>query len=529
MKKALIIGAGPAGLTAAYELLTQSKEYSVIVFEESEDFGGISKTVNYKGNRMDMGGHRFFSKAPEVNAWWEKMMPLQGAPAKDDIMLERTVPLAPGGPNPETEDIVMLTRHRVSRIFFDGKFYDYPISLKPETFKNMGFANTVKCGVSYMAAMFHKLPEDNLENFYVNSFGRELYSMFFEYYTENLWGRHPSEIDASWGAQRTKGLSISGILKDVLGKAFHMKNREVNTSLIEQFKYPKLGPGELWEVVASKVEELGGIIVKNAKVTKLHKQDNRIMALTYEKDGSEITVEGDCFISSMPLKDLVGGMNNVPEAPARIAAGLPYRDYMTVGVLVRKLNLKNKTNIKTVGGIVPDCWVYVQDRNVKMGRFQIYNNWSPYMVKDLEDTVWVGLEYFCNEGDRLWTMPEETFAKLGIDEMVKIGLISDKSMVLDSHVEKVKKAYPAYFDTYVEIDTLISYLNTIENLYCVGRNGQHRYNNLDHSMMTSFEAVKCILNEITDRSAIWNVNTEKEYHESAKKKSSPDTAFSEQI
>ena len=512
-KKAFVIGGGPAGLTAAYELLSKSEEYEVTLFEEEDIFGGISRTVNYKGNRMDMGGHRFFSKAPEVNAWWQSMMPLQGAPSKDDILLNREVPLASGGPDPGSEDVVMLTRHRVSRIFFDGKFYDYPISLKPETFKNMGLANTVKCGFSYLGSMLHKLPEDNLENFYVNSFGRQLYSMFFEYYTENLWGRHPSEIDASWGAQRTKGLSIGGILKDVFGKVFHVKNREVNTSLIEQFKYPKLGPGELWEITASKIEALGGTIHKTAKVTKLHKNGNRITSLTYEKDGEEYTEEADVFISSMPLKDLVAGLNDVPADPARIASGLPYRDYMTLGVLVKKLNLENKTNIKTVGNIVPDCWVYVQDRSVKMGRFQIYNNWSPYLVKDLENTVWVGLEYFCNEGDAFWNQSEEEFAALGVEEMVKIGLISDKSMVLDSHMEKVKKAYPAYFDTYDEIDMLIDYLNTIDNLYCVGRNGQHRYNNLDHSMMTSFEAVKCILNHNPDKSAIWNVNTEKEYHE----------------
>ena len=186
---------------------------------------------------------------------------------------------------------------------------------------------------------------------------------------------------------------------------------------------------------------------------------------------------------------------------------------MTLGVLVKGLALKNKTGIATVGGIVPDCWVYVQDRSVKMGRFQIYNNWSPYLVKDLENTVWVGLEYFCNEGDAFWNQSEEEFAKLGVEEMVRIGLISDSAQVLDTHMEKVKKAYPAYFDTYAEIDTLIAYLDTIENLFCVGRNGQHRYNNLDHSMMTSFEAVKCIKTGSTDKSAVWNVNTEKEYHE----------------
>ena len=518
MKKALIIGAGPAGLTAAYELLTKSKEIEVIVFEESDCFGGISKTVNYKGNRMDMGGHRFFSKMPEVNDWWEKMLAPQGKPAKDDIILERSTSLTDGGADPENEDRVMLMRHRVSRILFDSKFYDYPISLKFETFKNMGLINTIKVGFSYLAALVHKLPEDNLENFYINRFGRRLYSMFFEYYTENLWGRHPREIDASWGAQRVKGLSITAVIKDVLGRIFKKKNRKVETSLIEEFKYPKFGPGQLWDVTAEEVEKLGGTIIKNAKVTKVHKNsENLITSLVYEKDGVEYTVEGDYLISSMPIRDLIAGMNDVPEQPSRIAKGLPYRDYMTLGVLVSKLNLKNKTNMRTVGNIVPDCWVYVQDRNVKMGRFQIYNNWSPYMVNDLENTVWIGLEYFVNEGDEFWEMPEEKFSRFGVSEMVKLGLIDSPDVVLDTHMEKVKKAYPAYFDTYDEMDSLIDYLKTIENLYCVGRNGQHRYNNIDHSMMTSFETVKNILSGSKDKSNIWNVNAEQEYHEENRK------------
>ncbi len=517
MKKALVIGAGPAGLTAAYELLTKSKDIEVVVFEESDCFGGISKTVEYKGNRMDMGGHRFFSKIPEVNAWWDHMLPMQGAPTYDDILLDRSMPLTEGGPDPEKEDRVMLTRHRVSRIYFDSKFYDYPISLKPETFINFGFLTTLKVGFSYLASMIHKRPEDNLENFYINRFGRKLYSMFFEYYTENLWGRHPSEIDASWGAQRTKGLSISAIIRDVFGKLFKVKNRKVETSLIEQFKYPKLGPGQLWDVTAAEIEKLGGTIIKNAKVTKIHKNaDNVITSLTYEKDGTEHTVKGDYFISSMPIKDLVSGMNDVPADPARIAAGLPYRDYMTLGVLVPKLNLQNKTNLKTVSNIVPDCWVYVQDRTVKLGRFQIYNNWSPYMIKDLEHTVWVGLEYFVNEGDTFWNMTEEEFSRIGVEEMIKLGLISSADEVLDTHMEKVKKAYPAYFDTYDEIDTLVDYLKSIDNLYCVGRNGQHRYNNIDHSMVTSFETVKNILSGEKDKSNIWSVNTEQEYHEESK-------------
>ena len=516
MKKALIIGAGPAGLTAAYELLAKSKDYQVIVFEETQQFGGISRTVNYNGNRMDMGGHRFFSKVPEVNEWWQNMLPLQGAPTYDDIVLDRPMKMAPGGPDPEKEDRVMLRRNRVSRIFFDRKFYDYPISLKVETFKNMGLAKTIACGFSYIHAMIFKREEKSLEDFYVNRFGKKLYSMFFEYYTENLWGRHPSEIDPSWGAQRVKGVSILEVLRNAFRKKHGKTGGKVETSLIEEFSYPKLGPGQLWEVTAEEIKKLGGTIIMNAKVTKIRKEGNHILGVTYIQDGKEIEVDGDVVISSMPVKDLVAGMNDVPTEPARIAAGLPYRDYMTLGVLVPKLNLRNKTNIKTIGNIVPDNWVYVQDRTVKMGRFQIYNNWSPYLVKDLEHTVWVGLEYFCNEGDSMWNMTEEEFAKMAIDEMVTLRLISNSDSVIDYHMERVKKAYPAYFDTYEEIDKLIEYLNTIDNLYCVGRNGQHRYNNIDHSMCTSFETVKNILSGKTDRSNIWNVNTEKEYHESDK-------------
>lgn len=514
MKKAFIIGAGPAGLTAAYELLKQSDEYEVTVFEESSYMGGISKTVNYKGNRMDMGGHRFFSKVPEVNEWWEKMLPMQGKPAWDDIQLDRTMPWADNGPDPEKEDRVMLKRNRVSRIYYDKKFFDYPISLKWETFANMGLWTDIVAVCSYLCSVIHKREEKSLEDFYINRFGKKLYSMFFEHYTENLWGRHPSEIDPSWGAQRAKGLSVFAIIKDMFGKLLPNKeNRHVETSLIESFNYPKLGPGELWDVTASEIEKLGGHILKNCRVVSFEKDGDKITSLTYEHDGKQIKAEADLFISSMPLKDLVGGMNDVPAKEASIAAGLPYRDYRTLGVLVPKINLKNKTKMKTIGNIIPDNWVYVHDRTVKLGRFQVYNNWSPYMVVDLEHTVWIGLEYFCTEGDELWEMNDEDFSKLGVSEMVKMGLIDRAEDVIDTHSESVKKAYPAYFDTYSDIDTLIAWLNTIENLYCVGRNGQHRYNNIDHSMCTSFEAVHNILNGISDRSNIWNVNTEKEYHE----------------
>lgn len=514
-KKVVIVGAGPAGITAGYELLKQGNgEYQVIILEESNEIGGISRTVRYNGNRMDIGGHRFFSKDDNVMEWWENIMPMQGKYSFDDKLLRRKKKLKKGGPDPEKEDRVMLVRNRVSRIYYKKKFFDYPISLKWQTIKNMGFFTTVRAGFSYLFSCVHKLEETSLENFYINRFGRVLYSMFFEGYTEKLWGRHPKEISADWGAQRVKGLSITAIIKDVISKIFSStKGKKVETSLIEKFYYPKFGPGQLWETAAQEFESMGGRIIKNAKVTGIHKENEKVTELCYIQDNECRNMEADIVISSMPVKDLINGMNDVPKDIQEIAAGLPYRDFVTVGVLVEKLNLKNETQIRTLNNIVPDCWIYVQDSGVKLGRIQIFNNWSPYLVKDVKDKVWIGLEYFCNEGDKFWNMTDKQCIKFAAKELVKMGVISSPSEVLDAHREKVKKAYPAYFDTYKDMDKLINWVNKIDNLYCVGRNGQHRYNNMDHSMVTSFEAVKNIINNIKDKSNIWNVNTEEEYHE----------------
>ena len=511
-KTAVIIGGGPAGLTAACELLREDG-YAVTVLEESGVLGGISRTVQYHGNRMDIGGHRFFSREDAVMDWWRELMPLQGAPALDDRILGREKPLSPGGPDPERDEAVMLIRDRVSRIYYQNAFFDYPVTLNGNTLRGMGLWTAVRAGCSYLAACARKLPEENLENFYINRFGRILYEMFFEGYTEKLWGRHPREISADWGAQRVKGLSVLAVLRDMAAKGLGRKdNARAETSLIEQFWYPKYGPGQLWELAGARVRERGGDILFHHRVTAVRTEGNRVAAVVCDTPEGVRTVSGDVFLSSMPVKDLVLGMESVPSSVRAVAAGLPYRDFVTVGLLLDRLELKNTTKRKTLGGIVPDCWIYVQDRGVKLGRLQIFNNWSPYMVERPMETVWIGLEYFCAEGDAFWNLSDGDCAAFAAEELCRMGVIR-AGAVLESHVERVKKAYPAYFDTYSRFEEVREFLDGFSNLWCIGRNGQHRYNNMDHSMLTAMEAVRAIREGRTEKSAVWQVNTERTYHE----------------
>lgn len=508
-KTAVIIGAGPAGLTAAYQMLKET-DCIPLILEADQMPGGISRTMNHNGNRMDLGGHRFFTKSREVEKLWQDLMPLQGAPAFDDKILNREKPISTSGPDPEKTDRVMLVRDRVSRIYFNRRFFDYPISLKWDTIRNMGFANTVRAGFGYVFSMIFKRKEKTLKDFMINRFGMPLYRMFFESYNEKLWGRNPSEIAPDWGAQRIKGLSLMKAVTEMLKKAFGVKGKgEVETSLIEQFSYPKYGPGQLYEIMAEEIVRMGGSIEYGKEVSGIVLEDGKIRSVR-TSDGSEYSA--DVFFSSMPVKDLIAGMGEtVPSEVHEIAEGLPYRDFMTVGLLVDRLKLVNRTDKKTLGNIVPDCWIYVQERDVKMGRIQIFNNWSPYLLKDPEHTVWVGLEYFCSEGDELWSMTDEEMIRLAEEELIQMEVIESGS-VRDAVRLRMKKAYPAYFDTYDRFSVVRDYLDSVENLYCIGRNGQHRYNNMDHSMLTAMEAVRAMSGK-TSRSAIWEVNTEEEYHE----------------
>lgn len=523
-KKAIIIGAGPAGLTAAYELLTKT-EIQPIILEKSGDIGGISKTVNYKGNRMDIGGHRFFSKSERVMKWWQNIMPIQSSPSIDDIIIKKEHSefnnhkiFDENGVDPEKEDKVMLYRNRLSRIFFVRKFFNYPISLNAQTISNLGFVRILKIGCSYLyTKFFPRKTETNLEDFFINRFGFELYNTFFKDYTEKVWGKPCSEISSEWGAQRIKGLSVTKTIihaiKSILKKETSIEQKNIDTSLIGQFLYPKLGPGHMWETVADIILKKGGEIFMNCDVISFKNNNKNMSALIYKnkEEKKSISIEGDYFFSTMPIVDLVRGMEGVPNNVREIANGLQYRDFITVGLLLKKMKIQNETKTPSLNNIVPDNWIYIQERDVRIGRLQIFNNWSPYMVKD-KNNIWLGLEYFCNVGDDLWSMNDEDFKIFAIDELCKINMIN-KEDVIDSNIVRMPKTYPAYFGTYSQFDKLKTYINNLENLFLIGRNGMHKYNNSDHSMLTAITAVENIINNKVSKDNIWKINTEEDYHE----------------
>jgi protoporphyrinogen oxidase len=508
-KIAVIAGAGPAGLTAALELLEHT-DVTPLVFEADDMVGGLAKTVNFHGNRMDIGGHRFFSKSSRVMRWWVRVLPLQRGAGESGGWLGE---LPAEGPDPDREDRVMLVRERVSRILYGRRFYDYPVSLNANTVRNLGLWRMTKIGASYARARaFPIRDEQTLEQFMINRFGRELYTTFFEEYTEKVWGVPCAQIKADWGAQRIKGLSVSKAVGHALRRVIparrpaDISQKGTETSLIERFLYPKLGPGQLWEEVTRSVEERGGEVRLNTRVVGLELADDRVVAAQVRgPDGAVVSVPCDYFISTMPVRELVAQLGDqAPPEVAALAAGLQYRDFITVGVLLRR---------DAHGGLeqMPDNWIYVQEPDVRVGRLQIFNNWSPYLVADA-DTVWIGMEYFATEDDELWNRPDDALAAFAIDELCKLRLV-EPGDVLDATVLRVPKAYPAYFGTYERFAEIRAFVDTIPNLFLIGRNGMHRYNNQDHSMLTAMVAVENIAAGVDCKDNIWSVNVEQEYHE----------------
>ncbi len=497
-KTAIIIGAGPAGLTAALELQRQSG-IKPIIFEELDQVGGISRTIRHNGNRIDIGGHRFFSKSDWVMQWWQQILP-------PDI-------------SEETENC-MLTRSRLSRIYFLRKFFDYPISLNRHTVFNLGFVRMFRIGISYVwTSYFPRKPEKNLEDFFINRFGKTLYLTFFKDYTEKVWGVPCVDISPEWGAQRIKGLSISKAIIHAVKKTFTKQSLEnqkkTQTSLIERFLYPKYGPGQLWERVTDEVLERSGELSFQHRVKSFLFEQEKLVGITVlnlqtleEKD-----VYGDYFISTMPVKNLIAAMGDTPPTEVKaIAADLPYRDFITVGLLVNKFKKNAQSQSAHENNMPPDNWIYIQENDVKIGRLQIFNNWSPYLVVD-PDKIWLGLEYFCQEGDALWALSDDDLINLAIAEMVKLDLLANKDDVLDQIAIRVPKAYPAYFGSYQKFHIIREFTDTISNLFLVGRNGMHKYNNQDHSMLTARFAVDCIVSGNLDKQKVWNVNVDDDYHE----------------
>jgi protoporphyrinogen oxidase len=515
-KTAVIIGGGPAGLTAAYELVTRS-DIQPLVIEQSSLVGGISRTERYRGNHIDIGGHRFFSKSDRVMNWWLGIMPMQQS-SEPAFAIQyqgqsRDVGLPHEGLDPETTDRVMLIRPRKSRIYWRRKLFDYPLSFSVDTIRKMGLLRLGRAGLSYLhAAAFPVAPEQNLEDFIINRFGRELYDTFFKSYTEKVWGVPCNEIPADWGAQRIKGLSILKALKHAL---MHRKGADVSqkgteTSLIERFLYPKFGPGQMWEIVADEIRGCGGEVLLRHKAVAITTEEGAVKAVTVrnEDTGQEITHPADYVFSGMPIRELVEILDaDTPASVRDVASGLMYRDFFTVGLLVEKMKLEDPQT----GGRIRDNWIYIQEPDVLLGRLQIFNNWSPYLVADPSKT-WLGLEYFCYESDEIWSRPDPELIELGTRELGQIGIIDPRD-ALDGCVIRVKKTYPAYFGTYTRFNEVRDYLDRFENLFCVGRNGQHRYNNQDHSMLTAMLAVDNILAGVTSKKDIWEVNTEEEYHE----------------
>lgn len=465
--KVIIIGGGPAGLTAAYELSKVGMQASVL--EKDTIVGGISRTEQYNGFYFDIGGHRFFTKVAAVRQFWHDVLP----------------------------DGEFLRCARLSRIYYNKKFFYYPLRPINALF-GLGIWNSILIFLSYLwAHTFPELPEDNFERWVTNRFGKRLYRIFFKTYTEKVWGMPANEIAAEWVAQRIKGLSLLVALKNALVKEPANK-KNVVTTLIDSFEYPKFGPGMMWETVAELVKKRGHAIHMGTDVEKITWSKTKVLSVHGNKQTHVAEFTGTHFVSSMPIRELIQKLDPpVPDKVLEAANQLKYRDFLTVALMVNKKEL------------FPDNWIYIHDPDVQVGRIQNFKNWSPHMVPDALKTC-LGLEYFCFEGDGLWTMADEQLIELAKKEISALGFAHPHE-VEDGRVVRMPKAYPVYDGTYrAALQTVRGFLDTLDNLQVVGRNGMHKYNNQDHSMLTAMLAVENILGSHHN---LWDVNADQEYHE----------------
>jgi protoporphyrinogen oxidase len=471
MSDVSIIGAGPAGLTAAYELSKLGLKSTVI--EADHQVGGLSRTVNYRGYRFDIGGHRFFSKVPLINELWKEIL---------------------------GEDF--LVRPRLSRIHYDGHFFDYPLKAF-NALAGLGPVEAFLVGLSYTKAkLFPSEEETTFEQWVANRFGHRLYRIFFKTYTEKVWGIPCTEISADWAAQRIKNLSLSEAIRNALFGSGRTKNGQIITTLIDNFYYPRLGPGMMWERCKELLAARGHETIQGIRIEKIHHRHGHVECIQGKTSSGElIEFEGDHFLSTMPLRELIHALDPLPpDEVLQAANNLRYRDYLTVVLIVRRES------------VFPDNWIYIHTPGVKMGRIQNYKNWSPEMVPDLSRTS-LGLEYFLWDKDQEWNWSDDRLIELGIRECTQIGLI-EPGEVEDGTVVRMKQAYPVYDQKYHEnLSILRQYLKTFSNLQTIGRNGLHRYNNQDHSMLTGIYAARNIIGEKYD---VWSVNTEMEYHEESR-------------
>lgn len=506
-KKIVIIGAGPAGLTAAYEL-AKSQKYSICILEAEHSVGGISKTVRHQDNLIDIGGHRFFSHSKKVLDWWLQFLPIvdttshmeisyhQERQSLDEVILQKS-------------EEAMLIRSRKSRIYFKKQLIDYPLKLNLRLLIALGLGSSARIMLGILRSRISPMKEvKNLEEFFINNFGKELYEIFFKEYTEKVWGKPCTELSADWGKQRIKTLKIRDIVLHSVLK-WVMPQRKFKSqarTLTEKFLYPSKGPGMLWEKVADECQKMGVTLTKGSKVDGLHFQDNLVKSVSYScHENLPQEMECDAIFSTMPINDLIRSMQtDIPSAVVSVSQSLEYRDFIIVGLELRELELLPEKGKK----MVEDNWLYIQDTGVKVGRLQLFNNWSPFMTTG--DHAWIGAEYFCKKGDEVWSMTDEALVDFALSELDSIGILSKHNFV-SGKVVKCPKAYPSYTGSYNQLHLVQDFLESIPNLFLMGRNGLHKYNNQDHSMLTAFKAVELFEKNSNSKEEIWAIHSDDEY------------------